>query len=155
MKALSLLQPWATLVACGAKKVETRSWKTNYRGEIAIHASKGYLSGGKTAFEDLCMSGTFRGALDKHMVDLLDLLAIGITPDLIADLFMPFGAIVAKGRIVRCSLISGEWMPDEPELSFGDYTIGRYAWFLEDVEPFSTPIPAKGSLGLWEWNESE
>ncbi len=40
MKAISLLQPWATLVAIGAKRIETRSWATNYRGPLAIHASK-------------------------------------------------------------------------------------------------------------------
>ena len=40
MKALTLWQPWATLVAIGAKKIETRSWKTNYRGPLAIHAAK-------------------------------------------------------------------------------------------------------------------
>ena len=39
MKAISLLQPWATLVSIGAKRVETRSWRTDYRGPIAIHAS--------------------------------------------------------------------------------------------------------------------
>jgi activating signal cointegrator 1 len=40
MKALTLYEPWATLVARGEKRIETRSWKTNYRGPLAIHASK-------------------------------------------------------------------------------------------------------------------
>lgn len=40
MKAITLWQPWASLIAIGAKKYETRSWKTNYRGPIAIHAAK-------------------------------------------------------------------------------------------------------------------
>ena len=40
MKALSLLQPWASLVAIGAKLYETRTWRTPHRGEIAIHASR-------------------------------------------------------------------------------------------------------------------
>ena len=44
MKALSLTQPWATLVAMGAKRIETRSWATSYRGPLAIHASKGLPS---------------------------------------------------------------------------------------------------------------
>ena len=39
MVALSLWQPWAYLVVTGAKKIETRTWKTNYRGPIAIHAA--------------------------------------------------------------------------------------------------------------------
>lgn len=40
IKALTLYQPWATLIAIGAKKIETRSWDTKYRGPLAIHASK-------------------------------------------------------------------------------------------------------------------
>ncbi len=39
MKALTVMQPWATLVALGAKRIETRSWSTSYRGPLAIHAS--------------------------------------------------------------------------------------------------------------------
>jgi activating signal cointegrator 1 len=40
MKALSLMQPWATLLICGEKTVETRSWRTSHRGLLAVHASK-------------------------------------------------------------------------------------------------------------------
>jgi len=40
MKAISLKQPWAGLIACGAKNIETRKWKTNYRGELLICSSK-------------------------------------------------------------------------------------------------------------------
>lgn len=40
MKAITLWQPWASLIACGAKTIETRSWGTPYRGPLAIHASK-------------------------------------------------------------------------------------------------------------------
>ena len=39
MKVLSLREPWATLIKDKKKFVETRSWKTNYRGELYIHAS--------------------------------------------------------------------------------------------------------------------
>ena len=42
MKALSITQPWATLIAIGAKTIETRSWSTLYRGDLAIHAAKGF-----------------------------------------------------------------------------------------------------------------
>ena len=42
MKALSLTQSWATLVTIGAKKLETRSWPTYYRGPLLIHAAKGF-----------------------------------------------------------------------------------------------------------------
>lgn len=41
MKVISIMQPWATLIVLGHKKIETRSWNTKYRGEILIHASAG------------------------------------------------------------------------------------------------------------------
>ena len=40
MKALSVRQPWANLIAAGEKTIETRTWATNYRGEILIVSSK-------------------------------------------------------------------------------------------------------------------
>ncbi|MDE2685986.1 MAG: ASCH domain-containing protein [Chloroflexota bacterium] len=40
IRALSLRQPWASMVADGRKTIETRTWRTNYRGPLAIHASK-------------------------------------------------------------------------------------------------------------------
>jgi len=40
MKALSIKQPWASLIAQGKKTIETRTWKTNYRGPLLICASK-------------------------------------------------------------------------------------------------------------------
>ena len=39
MKALSIKQPWASLIAHGIKDIENRTWKTNFRGRIYIHAS--------------------------------------------------------------------------------------------------------------------
>lgn len=59
MKALSLLQPWATLIDVGAKTIETRSWPTSYRGLVAIHASKGFPG----ECRELCEDEPFRGAL--------------------------------------------------------------------------------------------
>ena len=41
MKTLTLKKPWASLIANGYKKYEFRTWKTNYRGPILIHAGKG------------------------------------------------------------------------------------------------------------------
>jgi hypothetical protein len=40
MKALSVRQPWASLIVLGIKDVENRTWRTNYRGPLAIHASQ-------------------------------------------------------------------------------------------------------------------
>ena len=54
MKALTLTQPWATLVAMGAKRIETRSWTTNYRGPLAIHAGKGPSTIGWPQLNHIC-----------------------------------------------------------------------------------------------------
>ena len=41
MKAITIKQPWATLIMSGVKRFEFRSWKTNFRGDVLIHAGKG------------------------------------------------------------------------------------------------------------------
>ena len=41
MKVLTIREPWASLIINGYKKYEFRSWKTNYRGKLLIHAGKG------------------------------------------------------------------------------------------------------------------
>lgn len=58
IRGLSLTQPWATLVAIDAKKVETRSWGTRYRGRVAIHAAKGF----PTYAQDICRGHVGRQA---------------------------------------------------------------------------------------------
>lgn len=40
MKAISIKEPWASMIAYGYKTIETRNWNTNYRGEILICSSK-------------------------------------------------------------------------------------------------------------------
>jgi activating signal cointegrator 1 len=159
MKALTLTQPWATLVAIGAKKIETRDWRTNYRGPLAIHAAKTMNANAK-----LMASG------DDQIWKAL--MAAGYTTRIrIKDhaawenrMWLPSGAIVATCKLINVIRIpdvkrvffptKGKFFlpPDEPELSFGDYTPGRFAWILEDIKSLENPIPAKGMLGLWEWS---
>lgn len=45
MKALTIIQPWADAIVSGEKKIETRSWSTNYRGPLLIHSGKGKMDG--------------------------------------------------------------------------------------------------------------
>ncbi len=162
MIALTLTQPWATLVTIGAKRIETRSWSTSYRGPLAIHAAKTFP---KTA-RLLCHDRPFSTALAPHGFYAHNL---------------PLGAVVATCRLVGVFPISDhershqlpvqqadaplmvslseelpapEWVtipPAEPERSFGDYAPGRFAWVLDDIMPLPRPIPARGALGLWKW----
>jgi hypothetical protein len=150
MKAITLTQPWATLVAIGAKRIETRSWRTDYRGPLAIHAAKGF----PLAARGLRHDGPFYQALWDA----------GIKP----DMPLPIGAIVATCElvsVVTTQLVKtpggmGWSAPDgriydftltDEERAFGDYSNGRYAWLLADVRPLAEPILVKGALGLWEW----
>ncbi len=169
MKAITLTQPWATLVAIGAKRIETRSWQSSYRGPLAIHAAKGF----PRECRELCLTEPFRSALRDAGYDVPD------NRPMIMNKILPLGCIVAtceltgvystNSRIFSFAssdiFISSETgisvgahelfrlPPAEPELSFGDYSPGRYAWVLGNIKPLAVPIPAKGSLSLWEWEE--
>lgn len=148
MKAITLTQPWATLVAIGAKKIETRGWRTRYRGPLAIHAAKGFP---KEAQQLAYYVEPFRTVLAQaHCIPTQ---AYGMTPE-----NLPTGCVVATCELVECVLIEDHstdwglrWPITEQERAFGDYTPGRYAWLLADVQPLATPVPARGALGLWNW----
>ncbi len=140
MKALSIKQPWATLVALEAKRIETRSWSTRYRGRLAIHASANMS---KEDIE-LCRQSPFREALAAG--GYFEGSGPANNP-----FGLPLGAIIAYATLVDIVLITLENIPDEPERSFGIYTPGRFAWILQDVYRLPEPVGAKGSLGLLEW----
>jgi hypothetical protein len=152
MKTLTLTQPWASLVAFGYKHIETRSWSTSYRGPLAIHAAKGFPRDAK----DLCVSYMVRHALGPHF---------GVTESgTLADQ-LPRGAVVAVCKLVDClpTISTGclggvfEDYPDldtDTERDFGNYEPNRFGWVLEDVKRIAQPIPAKGALGLWEWESA-
>lgn len=65
MKALSLWQPWATLMAERYKRIETRSWPTKYRGELAIHAAKKIAPEGVALWRVEQESGAIPGFLGR------------------------------------------------------------------------------------------
>lgn len=153
MKALTLTQPWATLIACGAKRIETRSWSTTYRGPIAIHAAKGLGPvGGKSGLGEQCAVPAFEAALTKWFEDFGAMKSAER-----AGCVMPLGAIVAVAQLVDVRCISMKLRAEvlaqtitPNEIEFGDYTSGRFAWFLEDVKPLRDPVECKGALSLWE-----
>ena len=126
MKVLSIKEPWASLIMNGTKKIETRSWKTKYRGEIYIHAS---LSKAKITKPEVY--------------------------ELIKDMNFKCGYIICKCNLVDCIYMTDEYVNDMKinhyeEYICGHYEVGRYAWIGEDVK-VSEPIEAKGKLGLWNY----
>jgi hypothetical protein len=121
------------LVVMGVKKIETRNWGTKHRGNILIHASQG-KAGSIFAAES---------PFKKYIPDFKKL---------------PFGAIVGQATITDVIRIEMLEMNDElinrltmEEKAFGDYAEGRYAWILEDPIQFEKPIPARGTLSIWEY----
>ena len=151
MKTLSVIQPWASLIAIGAKTIETRSWATNYRGSIAIHASKGFPKGCQELVSTLPYTVAF---LDAG-IEMEDPCAVGYRT--IADK-LPRGSVLCVANLIGCEPIDlyfgfGKHRKlFEKEEAFGNFTAGRFAWMLAEVKVLPEPVPAKGSLGLWEWN---
>ena len=152
VKALTLTQPWATLVAIGAKRLETRSWPTSHRGLLAIHAANRFPGWAR----DLCVPGP--GFARSPFYDALR--AAGIRGPVrdrrrCSTGELPLGAVVAVcwlvdvREITSPDALGGPLGPDE--LAFGDYTLGRYAWFLEDITPLPEPISVRGAQRLWIW----
>ena len=126
MKVLSIKEPWASLIMNGTKKIETRSWKTKYRGEIYIHAS---LSKAKITKPEVY--------------------------ELIKDMNFKCGYIICKCNLVDCIYMTDEYVNGMKtnhyeEYICGHYEVGRYAWIVEDVKVIE-PIEAKGKLGLWNY----
>ncbi len=130
MKVLSLTEPFATLIKEKKKLVETRSWKTNYRGELYIHAS---LT--KIAKENL---------EDQELMSLVE------------NKNMNFGRIICKCNLVDCIYMTKEYVEEMKKNNYqeyicGEYKEGRYAWILEDITPLEGPIEVKGHLGIWNY----
>lgn len=132
LKALSLWEPWASLVARGVKRHETRHWLTSYRGPIAIHAAKTLDLAG--APEDLCQS-----ALGQFW-----------------QRDRPAGAVVAIGELVAvwpATKVSDQLT--RADLAAGNFTPGRFAWEIANVRALRTPIPLTGRQGLFNWTPPE
>jgi hypothetical protein len=132
MKAISLLQPWATLVVLGAKPYDTRTWETRHRGTLAIHASK--------RFPEECRELCCR---PPHC-HLLQRAGYRSWFDL------PTGVILGTVHLLAC-VRSDELDGQECNgTSLGDYRPGPWVWRLELPTLFATPIPFRGRPGLFE-----
>lgn len=152
MKGLTLWQPWASLIAVGAKTFETRSWTTGYRGPIAIHAAKRFPGDA----QDLVYREPFREHLEKYLYGVA-----GTGPSfysIMAMKLLPLGAIVAVADLTkvhstgfigcRMTALLGRERA-QLESAFGDWTDGRFAWEMANVRPLAKPIPCSGAQGLW------
>lgn len=129
MKVLSIKEPFATLIKDNVKKIETRSWKTNYRGELYIHASKSTVA--------------------KEIKERKKLI------ELVKNREMNHGKIICKCNLVDCIYMDKDFLDkikeEKIEYVCGYYEEGRYAWVLDDIEVLDEKIEAKGKLGIWNY----
>jgi activating signal cointegrator 1 len=138
MKVLSMIQPWASLFVLREAKYETRSWRTNYRGPLAIHTSK-------KIDKAVCSHVAIQSLLGKH----------GYTKD-----NLPTGMIIAVCKLEKCLRVmenNKTWAVLEDgqivsgnDYFLGDFEVGNFAWEVQDMKMLDKLIPAKGKLGLWE-----
>ena len=127
MKAISLWQPWASAMALGLKKNETRHWGTAYRGPLLIHAAKKKIN------------------ISDNYYLLKNLRKHGLNPH-----EMPYGALICMVYLVGCEQIGYENCPacDSLEYLLGNYDHGRFMWITDNLKIFD-PIPYKGSQGFF------
>ena len=131
MKAITLHQPYATLIALGVKTIETRSWSTSYRGPIAIHA-------GKAAIDPELIG-------DRTLDIILDTWGLNINE-------LPSGCVVATSWLTSVERTEAlRDLVDDDDLQWGNFAAGRFGWVLDTVVPLDPPVPARGSQGLWDW----
>ena len=132
-KALTLAQPWATLVVHGHKSIAVQPERTAYRGRLAIYAAP-ELSDEAI---DLYFAEPFRTALRNSGV---------MTP---ADL--PLGAIIGYVRLVGCLRSGSHQLADIPETerAFDTFVRGRWAWVFTEPVALAEPMPVDGQEGLW------
>ena len=131
MKVLSLTEPYATIIKEGKKAIETRSWKTNYRGKLYIHASSTKIQKKYRENKDL-----------MNLVDINNL---------------NYGYIVCSCELIDCVKMTDEFIEkvklNNEEYISGIYARDRYAWILKNIEVLDKPIKAKGHLGIWNFVE--
>jgi hypothetical protein len=177
MKAISLWQPYASLIACGAKPFETRDWappRELIGQTIAIHAAK-KIDSASIDFAEALTYGQFDAQpLCEGLSDKLEASMEG-TPDELMGKFgqaaFPTGCVVAIARLdaafklgetaqgtarPAASVVERMTSRPMPECftvrydDFGDYAVGRWVWLLREVKPLKPPVRVVGRQGFFD-----
>lgn len=145
MKTISLWNPWAHLVVVGAKRYETRSWPTRYRGPVAIHAAKKWTG----ELQRLVATTPFRYWWEDEpftakgcgeiigVVNLVDCVPAESVPAELARLNDRKG--ISNEALLR----------NLEQICFGDFTAGRWAWKLEQPRRLKKFVKTRGFQGFW------
>jgi hypothetical protein len=137
MKALSIKQPWASLIAHGIKDIENRTWKTNFRGRIYIHASA------KFAF--------------RHFDEMLDDNQLELAKEL--NCVLHTSAIIGEVDIVDCVINHPSiWAEKTHYFAHTKVPIDKiiYNWVLSNPMLYDKPIlNVKGKLSFWDFEKKQ
>ena len=144
MKALTIHQPWATLIALGIKTVDTRSWGPP-RGEIGrrigIHASQTVVINRNQMDPE-----TWDAMVKIHGIEWNKVLPKGA---MVATALLRSAHRVLEIEGGEAHLIgSTERITTDPH---GDYSPGRWLWILRDIRPIEPPEEINGRGPLWVW----
>jgi hypothetical protein len=120
MKALSIKQPWASLICAGIKDVENRTWYTNFCGRIYIHAGKDR---------------------DKSAYDMSHFIELGNINT------QQVGCIIGEVDVINCLFRFGG---ERDYLYSTWHEVGMYGFVLKNPIAYDNPIPYKGRLGFFE-----
>jgi hypothetical protein len=128
-------------VCYGAKCVEMRTWATNYRGPVVIHAGKSWIGG-----------GTHQRITHEQLADIREAVTrLGIKSSTLGD--YPLGAALGLARLVECHRYTSEkeFVADferhKSNARFGEQPL--IGWRFEDAHLFNEPIDLRGQLGLF------
>jgi len=133
MKAITLWQPWASAIAFGIKKIETRAWSTRHRGYLLIHAAQKTPRIWQEIGQQLC---------EKYFPKGTDLQSL------------PYGRIVAKVNLVDVIQITEKTASIDPlEWEWGRFEKGRFAWYLQNLDCPERGRKISGKQGIWDAGE--
>lgn len=124
MKAITIRQPWASLICSGMKDIENRSWRTNFRGRVLIHAAVSHGKKFRASLTDEQMKAAFSTIAEECMLKNI-----------------PFGAIIGSVEIIDCT-------QNHPSIWAEK---GVWNWILANAELFPQAIPYKGKLSFWDY----
>ncbi len=157
IKAITIHQPWATLIIAGIKQFETRGWQTNYRGKLAIHASK------NTRYIDDLLKTMYKRPY-KRGVDELDawertiyeaMLSMSAEPEKYpagksVDAWFTTGVILGEVDLTAMHAERPPMLTKREEI-LGEYGTGRWEWQMDNPIMYPQFIPISGKQGLWNW----
>jgi len=150
LPAITLWQPWASLVAAGVKPFETRGWPPPRRligARVAIHAARRPT---ERDFDPATAAAIAAALNDPGWPDLLPRGAV-LCSAVLAGAYR-VGEETAAGHAAVIAMVPGSpavaAIDTDP---FGDFSPGRWVWRLREIVPVEPPVPARGHQGWWRW----